>query len=60
MDMEKQCTLIIIGADKWGNKDIFDLVDGYRESTQSWHGNPPEEVLSQSFPKSEYDEAGQV
>ena len=28
--------LVIIGADEWGNKDILGLVDGYRESTQSW------------------------
>ncbi len=28
--------LVIIGADAWGNKDIPGLVDGYRESSQSW------------------------
>ena len=28
--------LVIIGAGEWGNKDILGLVDGYRESTQSW------------------------
>jgi len=36
MDADKQCMLVIIGADEWGNKDILGLVDGYRESTQSW------------------------
>ena len=36
MDSNKQCMLVIIGADEWGNKDILGLVDGYRESTQSW------------------------
>ena len=28
--------LVIVGADEWGNKDILGLVDGYRESAQSW------------------------
>ena len=28
--------LVIIGADEWGNKDILGLMDGYRESAQSW------------------------
>ena len=28
--------LVIIGADEWGNKDVLGLVDGFRESTQSW------------------------
>jgi len=36
MDADKQCMLVIIGADAWGNKDILGLVDGYRESSQSW------------------------
>ncbi len=36
MDTDKQCMLVIIGADEWGNKDILGLVDGYRESSQSW------------------------
>ena len=38
MDADKQCILVIIGADEWGNKDILGLVDGYRESSQSWRG----------------------
>ena len=33
---EKQCVLVLIGADEWGRKEILDLTDGYRESTQSW------------------------
>jgi len=36
MDADKQCMLVIIGADEWGNKDVLGLVDGYRESSQSW------------------------
>lgn len=33
---EKQCVLVLIGADKWGRKEILGPTDGYRESTQSW------------------------
>lgn len=33
---EKQCVLVLIGADEWGKKEIIGLTDGYRESTQSW------------------------
>ena len=33
---EKQCVLVLIGADEWGRKEILGLTDGYRESTQSW------------------------
>jgi putative transposase len=36
MDHDRQCVLVIIAADAFGNKDIVGLVDGYRESTQSW------------------------
>jgi putative transposase len=36
MDHDKQCVLVIIAADAIGNKDIVGLVDGYRESAQSW------------------------
>ena len=28
--------LVIIGADEWGNTDVPGLIDGFRESTQSW------------------------
>jgi len=37
MDTDKQCMLVIVGADEWGNKDVLGLVGGYRESSQSWH-----------------------
>ncbi len=33
---EKQCLLVIIGADEEGNKELLGLLDGYRESEQSW------------------------
>ena len=36
MAEEKQCVLVLIGADQWGRKEIIGLADGYRESTQSW------------------------
>jgi len=36
LDHDKQCLLVIIGADAIGNKDIVGLSDGYRESEQSW------------------------
>lgn len=36
MAEEKQCVLVVIGADEWGRKEILGLTDGYRESTQSW------------------------
>ena len=36
LDHDKQCLLVIIGADEVGNKDIVGLSDGYRESAQSW------------------------
>ena len=33
---EKQCLLVIIGADEEGNKELVGMLDGYRESEQSW------------------------
>lgn len=36
LDHDKQCVLVIIAADALGNKDIVGLMDGYRESAQSW------------------------
>ena len=36
MDHDRQCVLVIIAADEMGNKDIVGLMDGYRESAQSW------------------------
>ena len=36
MAEEKQCVLVLVGADEWGRKEIIGLADGYRESTQGW------------------------
>ena len=36
MAHDKQCVLVIIAADERGHKDIVGMVDGYRESAQSW------------------------
>jgi len=36
LDHDKQCLLVVIGADERGTKDIVGLSDGYRESDQSW------------------------
>ncbi len=36
LEHDKQCLLVIIGADEIGNKDVVGLSDGYRESKQSW------------------------
>lgn len=33
---EKQCMLVLIGADDTGKKEILAIGDGYRESTESW------------------------
>lgn len=33
---EKQCILVMIGADELGKKELVAVYDGYRESTQSW------------------------
>jgi len=33
---DKICMLVIIGADSSGNKELVGLIDGYRESKQSW------------------------
>jgi transposase-like protein len=33
---EKQCLLVIIGADEFGKKEIVAVQDGYRECEQSW------------------------
>ncbi len=32
----KQCLLIMIGADEFGNKELVSVTDGFRESEQSW------------------------
>jgi putative transposase len=36
LDDERSCILIIIGADKYGNKELVAVSDGYRESKISW------------------------
>jgi len=36
MESEKTCLLVIIGADKEGKKELVGLIDGFRESKQSW------------------------
>ena len=40
MDKDRQCMLVSIGADEWGNKDVPGLIDGFRESTRSWRELP--------------------
>ncbi len=39
LDDERSCILIIIGADKHGNKELVAVSDGYRESKISLKGN---------------------
>ncbi|MDH3910148.1 MAG: IS256 family transposase [Rhodospirillales bacterium] len=36
LDQDRQCILVIIGADECGRKDLLAIADGYRESAQSW------------------------
>lgn len=36
MEDASQCMLVIIGATKNGDKELLTIVDGYRESEQSW------------------------
>ncbi len=36
METDKTCMLVIIGADKDGNKSLLGLHDGFRESKDSW------------------------
>jgi len=36
MEDASQCMLVVIGATKHGDKELLCVVDGYRESTQSW------------------------
>src|SRR5687767_13697306 len=36
LDHERQCILVLIGADASGRKELLALEDGYRESAQSW------------------------
>jgi transposase-like protein len=36
LDHDRQCILVLIGADAQGRKELLAVEDGYRESTQSW------------------------
>jgi len=36
MAEEKQCVLVVVGADEYGRKELLAMTDGFRESTQSW------------------------
>ena len=36
LDHDRQCILVLIGADADGRKELLAIEDGYRESTQSW------------------------
>ena len=36
LDHDRQCILVIIGADEQDRKAVLAIADGYRESTQSW------------------------
>jgi len=36
LDDNRQCMLVIIGADEYGNKDILGIMDGFRENADSW------------------------
>jgi putative transposase len=36
LDHERQCLLVLIGADAQGRKELLAIEDGFRESAQSW------------------------
>ncbi len=36
MAEEKQCVLVIVGADEYGRKELLAMTDGFRESTENW------------------------
>lgn len=36
MESEKSCILVIVGADRYGNKELVAMSDGFRESKESW------------------------
>lgn len=38
LDDDRQCLLVIIGADEYGNKDVLGIMDGFRENADSWNG----------------------
>jgi putative transposase len=37
LEHDRQCILVLIGADAGGKKELLALDDGFRESEQSWH-----------------------
>jgi putative transposase len=37
LEHERQCVLVLIGADASGKKELLAIDDGFRESEQSWH-----------------------
>jgi transposase-like protein len=37
LEHERQCILVVIGADASGKKELLAIDDGFRESEQSWH-----------------------
>jgi transposase-like protein len=38
MESEKNCILVIVGADEHGKKEVVAIDDGFRESKESWRG----------------------
>jgi transposase-like protein len=36
MPEERQCVLVIVGADEYGRKELLAMIDGFRESAESW------------------------
>jgi len=36
LDDDRQCMLVIIGADEYGDKDVLGVMDGFRENADSW------------------------
>ena len=36
LDGDRQCMLVIIGADEYGEKDVLAIADGFRENADSW------------------------
>ncbi len=36
LEEDRQCILVLIGATKDGKKELIAMIDGHRESTQSW------------------------
>ncbi len=37
LEHDRQCILVLIGADAGGRKELLAIEDGFRESEQSWH-----------------------